>query len=190
MNTHNTVVQVRSVPRCAKNQDHTHTCDTHFGNTMGLPIPVLNPKGSMHVNWRGVCFARYLEWLGWGETKAWGATHLVVPLFMFASLPPVSLPPSCFPGSPCCCCCYSPSFAHAYPPSCSPCFALSHLPSLMLSPDHPCCCCSFIVIVAAAISPHVHIPTLPPAPLGSHCHIRPPSCLALIAHVAAAASLP
>ena len=39
MNTHDTVVQVCSVSQCAKNQN----C-THFGNTTGLPILVLNPK--------------------------------------------------------------------------------------------------------------------------------------------------
>ena len=44
MNTHDTVAWVCSAPQCAKNQNHTHTHDTHFGNTAGFPIPVLNPN--------------------------------------------------------------------------------------------------------------------------------------------------
>ena len=40
MNTHDTTVQVCGVLQCAKNQNCT--C---FGNTAGLPVPMLNPTG-------------------------------------------------------------------------------------------------------------------------------------------------
>ena len=38
------MVWVHSVLWCAKIQNHIHTCGTHFGNTAGIPIPVLNPS--------------------------------------------------------------------------------------------------------------------------------------------------
>ena len=37
------MVQVHGVLWCAKIQNHTRTCGTHFGNTVGIPIPILNP---------------------------------------------------------------------------------------------------------------------------------------------------
>ena len=40
MNTHDTTAQVCGVLQCTKNQN----C-THFGNTVGLPVPMLNPTG-------------------------------------------------------------------------------------------------------------------------------------------------
>ena len=43
VNTHDTAVQVHGVSWCAKNQNHTRTHCTHLGNTVGLPVPVLNP---------------------------------------------------------------------------------------------------------------------------------------------------
>ena len=43
MNTHDTAVQVYSVLWCAENQNRTHTHNTCFGFTVGLPIPVFNP---------------------------------------------------------------------------------------------------------------------------------------------------
>ena len=43
VNTHDTVVRVCSVLQCAKMQHRTHTRDTHFGNTAGLPVPMFNP---------------------------------------------------------------------------------------------------------------------------------------------------
>jgi hypothetical protein len=39
VNTRDTAVRVRGVSRCTKNQNRTR-----FGNTAGLPIPVLNPN--------------------------------------------------------------------------------------------------------------------------------------------------
>jgi hypothetical protein len=44
VDTRDTAVQVRGVSQCAKNQNRTHTCDTRFGNTTGLPVPVTNPS--------------------------------------------------------------------------------------------------------------------------------------------------
>ena len=42
--THDTVVRVHGVTRCNKIKDHTRTCDTHFGNSAGLPAPMVHPK--------------------------------------------------------------------------------------------------------------------------------------------------
>ena len=42
MNTRDTVVRVCGMPRCAKVRYRTRTHVTHFGNTAGLPVPVLN----------------------------------------------------------------------------------------------------------------------------------------------------
>ena len=43
MHTCDTAVRVHGVSQSAKNPNHICTCDTHFGNTAGLPVPVLNP---------------------------------------------------------------------------------------------------------------------------------------------------
>ena len=51
VNTRNTVVWVCSVSQCAKIQNHTHTHGTHFGNTVGIPIPILNPKSATPNLW-------------------------------------------------------------------------------------------------------------------------------------------
>ena len=53
VNTCDTVVRVHSVLRCAKNQNCTHTRDTRFGFTAGLPVPVFNPKDmcTLHDRW-------------------------------------------------------------------------------------------------------------------------------------------
>ena len=45
VNTRDTAVRVRGVSRCTKNQNRTRTRGTRFGNTAGLPVPVLNPRG-------------------------------------------------------------------------------------------------------------------------------------------------
>ena len=42
VNTCDTTAWVRGMSWCAKNQNCTHTHETHFGNTAGLPTPVLN----------------------------------------------------------------------------------------------------------------------------------------------------
>ena len=44
MNTCDTAVRVRGMLRCAKICYRTRTCATHFLNTAGLPVPVLNPS--------------------------------------------------------------------------------------------------------------------------------------------------
>ena len=44
MSTCDTTAWVRGVLRCAKNQNRTCTCSTHFKSTVGLPAPVLNPR--------------------------------------------------------------------------------------------------------------------------------------------------
>ena len=50
MNTHDTTVQVHGVLQCAENQNCTCTHDTCFGFTMGLTIPMFNPRSaSEHV---------------------------------------------------------------------------------------------------------------------------------------------
>ena len=41
----NTMVRVCRMPWCVEIQYCTHTCNTHFRNSTGLPIPVLNPSG-------------------------------------------------------------------------------------------------------------------------------------------------
>ena len=43
-NTHNTTVRVRGISQCAKNQNRTHTRDTHDLITAGFPVPVPNPS--------------------------------------------------------------------------------------------------------------------------------------------------
>lgn len=43
MYTCNTIVWVRDVLWCAKTYYHTCTHATHFGNTAGFSVPVLNP---------------------------------------------------------------------------------------------------------------------------------------------------
>jgi hypothetical protein len=43
VSTRDTAARVRGVSRCGKIQNCTHTRDTHFGITTGLPVPVLNP---------------------------------------------------------------------------------------------------------------------------------------------------
>src|ERR1700736_1964689 len=51
MSTRDTTARVRGVSRCAKNQHRTCTRVTHFGNTAGLPVPVLNPThSSEHIS--------------------------------------------------------------------------------------------------------------------------------------------
>ena len=50
MHAHDTVVQVCSVPQCAKIHYCTHTYATCFGNTVGLLIPMFNPMQSwVHI---------------------------------------------------------------------------------------------------------------------------------------------
>ena len=44
VHTCDTMAQVRGVSWCGKNQNCTHTHGTHFKSTVGLPIPVLNPR--------------------------------------------------------------------------------------------------------------------------------------------------
>jgi hypothetical protein len=44
------MVWVCSVVQCAKIQYCTHTHVTCFGNTMGLPVPVLNTKGTSVIH--------------------------------------------------------------------------------------------------------------------------------------------
>jgi hypothetical protein len=39
------------MPRCAKNENRTHTLSTRFGNTVGLPTPVFNPKCNIVVSY-------------------------------------------------------------------------------------------------------------------------------------------
>ena len=52
VNTHDTAIWVHSVLWCAKNQNCTHTHDTHFRFTTGLPVPVFNPNsGHYEVYW-------------------------------------------------------------------------------------------------------------------------------------------
>jgi len=48
-NTCNTMAWVHGVSQCAKIQNHTCSHGTCFGNTMGIPVPVLNPtRQSVH----------------------------------------------------------------------------------------------------------------------------------------------
>lgn len=49
MNTCDTVVQVHSVLQCAKIQHCTHTHGTHFGRTMGKPVPMQNPNHTQYM---------------------------------------------------------------------------------------------------------------------------------------------
>ena len=44
MHTRDTAGTGHGVPRCAKVDYHTRTRTTHFGNTTGFSIPMLNPK--------------------------------------------------------------------------------------------------------------------------------------------------
>ena len=59
------MVRVHGVLRCAKIQNRTRTRITRFGNTAGLPVPVLNPScgcGGGHCNvGTGVNFQRILK---------------------------------------------------------------------------------------------------------------------------------
>ena len=56
------MVQLHSVLQCAKIQNCTHTCGTHFGNTAGIPIPILNPRHELHD----------VDVLFWKDTNKWG----------------------------------------------------------------------------------------------------------------------
>jgi hypothetical protein len=49
-NTCDTVAQVCGVSWCAKNQHRTHTHDTHFGSTVGKPIPARYPSSAQPQN--------------------------------------------------------------------------------------------------------------------------------------------
>ena len=56
-----------SVLWCAKIQNCTCTCGTHFGNTVGIPIPVLNPSdncGGHDLELAGVCQQCYVGVMG------------------------------------------------------------------------------------------------------------------------------
>ena len=46
--TRDTAVRVRGVTRCDKIKYRTCTCDTRFGNSAGLPAPVLHPTNLGH----------------------------------------------------------------------------------------------------------------------------------------------
>jgi hypothetical protein len=46
VNTRDTAVRVRGVPRCVEIQYRTRTRATRFGSTAGLPVPVFNPNDS------------------------------------------------------------------------------------------------------------------------------------------------
>ena len=50
MSTHDTAAQVHSVLWCAKIRNRTCTHGTHFGGTVGLPVPVLNPTFTNMIN--------------------------------------------------------------------------------------------------------------------------------------------
>jgi hypothetical protein len=43
VHTHDTVVQVRGMPRCVKIHYHTRTCKTHDLKPVGFPVPVTIP---------------------------------------------------------------------------------------------------------------------------------------------------
>ena len=47
-----------SMPQCAKVHTHTCTHNTHFGNTVGFPIPVANPTNPKfiltQISWNGL----------------------------------------------------------------------------------------------------------------------------------------
>jgi hypothetical protein len=61
MNTCNTAVQVHGVLRCAKIQYCTHTHVTHFGNTVGLPVPALKPTDQLQAD-LGAHQGRGMDW--------------------------------------------------------------------------------------------------------------------------------
>ena len=48
--------QYHGMPWCAKIEYRTHTRDTRFGNTAGLPVPVANPTlvTSSLIRWKGM----------------------------------------------------------------------------------------------------------------------------------------
>ena len=50
VNTHDTMVRVRGVSRCAKVQHRTRTRGTRFGNTVGKPVPVRNPNRALALS--------------------------------------------------------------------------------------------------------------------------------------------
>ena len=52
MNTRNTTVRVHGILRCAKVYYCTCTHVTHFKNTAGLPVPVLNPTNAPPIHLR------------------------------------------------------------------------------------------------------------------------------------------
>jgi len=81
VNTCNTVVRVHSVPWCAKIQNRTHTHSTRFGNTAGIPIPVLNPSFDLASN----------------VSPGLHSTHLLDPSTSTSSSCKVPLPPTTTP---------------------------------------------------------------------------------------------
>ena len=65
MNTCDTVVQVCGMLWCAKNQNHTCTWDTHFGNTAGLTVPMLNTSCAARGLGGGACWRTQRGSVGW-----------------------------------------------------------------------------------------------------------------------------
>ena len=68
---------------CAKNQNCTRTCDTRFGNTTGLPVPVFNIHSihSMHSMSKvrrgsiGLSQIRHVHFRNFTHDQIWGVPH-------------------------------------------------------------------------------------------------------------------
>ena len=81
MHTRNTAVQVCGILRYGKTRYRTRTRVTRFGNTSGLPVPLLKPKCPWDKRWWSWLFF-YLPWMrevscwswvviGWGMCRVW-----------------------------------------------------------------------------------------------------------------------
>jgi hypothetical protein len=76
VHTRDTAVQVRGVLRCAKNQNCTHTHVTRFGNTAGLPVPVLNPRYGCSVGKPDLRYTYIKPYLRY--TGEWHCKYLLI----------------------------------------------------------------------------------------------------------------
>ena len=68
VSTRNTAVRVCGMLRYAKIEYRTRTRDTRFGNTAGLPVPVLNPKRVLSSLQQYVGFGTGIPRVGFSHT--------------------------------------------------------------------------------------------------------------------------
>ena len=79
--TRDTAVQVRGVTWCNKIKYRTRTCDTRFGNSAGLPAPVLHPILNGFISLASHAHHHQIHWyliLGTGSLQYPPMTHCLM----------------------------------------------------------------------------------------------------------------